>query len=933
MTESRYNIIDKLDDIYYFVDNNGIFKKISQSVKNILGYDPKELIGTSVYDLYVIPAQRDQLLKNSSSENGYFEIATLLKHKNGKHISIYTKAHYVKDKDGNIIGIEGIVRDMSNFHNLKSTLDINQKIYKTIFENSPSGIIYFNTDGLIIDANSASTKIFGTSKKELIGFNILKRVTNQNLLKSIRLSLQNQEALYRGPYTSVLSGKKLYLDIFLKPLVNDKNEIDFIVIFIDDKTQEYEINKNLVKAKNEWKSIIDNMVNIFIQTDKDGNIIKASPSVKDIMGYEQSEVIGKNTMEFWLDKESSTKARENFIKEKQPLKKVVAKFKHKKGHDLFLEFYITPRFDEKGNYIGSDNIARDITEQLKSQKALEIYKNVIKNTSEGIMITDKNNHIVFINKAFFDITQYKEKDVIGKNPSILKSGVHTKQFYKNMWESIINSGEWKGEIWNKHKDDGIYPELLSINTLKDKNGEIENYIAIFTDISDIKKSEAKMRSMAMHDSLTGLPNRTMMSSLMSHSIKSAKRQHELMAIMFIDLDNFKTINDNYGHKEGDNVLIETAKRLKDVLREEDIVYRFGGDEFIVTLEHIRNSEDIAKIAQKLNQSLQIPYQTNDYTFYISCSIGIAIYPNDASSVDELIKNADAAMYQAKNKGKNRYSFYSHELGKQIQEELRIENLLRKSIENNEFEIYYQPKIDTKTLHITGLEALLRWNSKEEGILSPAKFIPIAEKTGLIIPLGNWVMLQACKQIKKWHEDKLYSGNISVNISGVQLDNKNFVNSIKYVLKESGLSPLYLDLEVTESVLMNDLKHWSNTLDQIRDIGIDISIDDFGTGYSSLSYLRELPVDELKIDKSFIDDIPDDKDACAIVKSIISLAKTLGYKTVAEGVEKKEQQIYLEENGCDIIQGYYYSKPLSAKEMKDFLSSWCPKQDSNLRPLD
>ena len=933
MPESRYNIIDKLDDIYYFVDNNGIFKKISQSVKNILGYEPKELIGTSVYDLYVIPAQRDQLLKNSSSENGYFEIATLLKHKNGKHISIYTKSHYVKDEDGNIIGIEGIVRDMSNFHNLKNTLDINQKIYKTIFENSPSGIIYFNTDGLIIDANSAVVKILGTSKKELIGFNILKRVTNQNLLKSIKLSLQNQEALYKGPYTSVLSGKKLYLDIFLKPLVNDKNEIDFIVIFIDDKTQEFEINKNLVKAKNEWKSIIDNMVNIFIQTDKDGNIIKASPSVKDVMGYEQNEIIGKNTMEFWIDKESSKKARENFIKEKQPLKKVVAKFKHKNGQDIFLEFYITPRFDEKGNYVGSDNIARDITEQLKSQKALEVYENVIKNTSEGIMITDKNNHIVFTNKAFFDITQYEEKDVLGKNPSILKSGVHTKKFYKNMWESIINSGKWKGEIWNKHKDDGIYPELLSINTLKNKNGEIENYIAIFTDISEIKKSEAKMRSMAMHDSLTGLPNRTMMSSMMSHSIKSAKRQHELMAIMFIDLDNFKTINDNYGHKEGDNVLIETAKRLKDVLREEDIVYRFGGDEFIVTLEHIKNSEDIAKIAQKLNQSLQIPYQTNDYTFYISCSIGIAIYPNDASSVDELIKNADAAMYQAKNKGKNRYSFYSHELGKQIQEELHIENLLRKSVENSEFEIYYQPKIDTKTLRITGLEALLRWNSKEKGVLSPAKFIPIAEKTGLIIPLGNWVLLQACKQIKKWHDNKLYTGNISVNISGVQLDNKNFVNSIKHVLKESGLSPYYLDLEVTESVLMNDLKHWSNTLDEIRDIGIDISIDDFGTGYSSLSYLRELPVDELKIDKSFIDDIPGDKDACAIVKSIISLAKTLSYKTVAEGVEKKEQQKYLVENGCDIIQGYYYSKPLSATDMEDFLKSWCPKQDSNLRPLD
>ena len=933
-TSNKYeSIIEKINDVYYFVDNNGIINKISKSVKNILGYDSSELIGKSIYDLYVIPEQRDQFLKNIDREKSYFEIVTLLKHKEGKQVPIYTKSHYVKDKDENIIGIEGIVRDMSNFYNLKNTLYSSQKIYKTIFENSPNGIIYFNTSGVVIDANSATANMFNTSKKELIGFNLFRRVTNKNLLKSIKLSLKNQEAYFKGEYTSVLSGKKLYLDMFLKPLRNDKNEIDFIVVFINDRTKEHKIKQNLIQAKNEWKSIIDNMVNIFIQTDKDGVILKASPSVKNILGYSQQEIIGENTSKFWVDKDSLKNIKEILLKDKKPLKSIVSKFRHKNGQILFLEFNSTPRFDKNGNYIGSDNIAKDITEELKSKKALEIYENVIKNTSEGVVITDKNNNIIFVNKAFCKITKYDEKDVIGKNPSILKSGVHNKKFYQNMWKSLEDTGHWKGEIWNKHKDGTIFPELLSINALKNKNEEIENYIALFTDISEIKKSEAKMRDMAMHDSLTGLPNRTMMTNMISHSIKSAKRQNELMAIMFIDLDNFKTINDNYGHKEGDNVLIETAKRLKNILREEDMVYRFGGDEFLVTLEHIKNSENIAKIAQKLNQSLQIPYQTNNYTFYISCSIGIAIYPNDALTPDELIKNADAAMYQAKNRGKNRYSFYSQELGKQIQEELYIENLLREGIKNSEFEIYYQPKIDAKTLQIVGVEALLRWNNSKKGVLTPAKFIPVAEKTGLIIPLGNWVLLEACKQIKKWQDKKSYNGNISINISGIQLDNKNLINSIKFALDKSKLSPYYLDLEVTESVLMNDVKHWSNTLDEIRDIGIDISIDDFGTGYSSLSYLRELPVDELKIDKSFIDDMPFDKDACAIVKSIISLAKSLGYKTVAEGVEKEEQQKYLLENGCDIIQGYYYSKPLSSNEMENFLKSWRPKQDSNLRPLD
>ena len=790
-----------------------------------------------------------------------------------------------------------------------------KKIYKTIFSFSPSGIIFAKPDGTVIDANDYILSLLKIPKDKIIGLNIYKSVKNSDIIHALDKCIKIGEAYFKGSYTSVLSKKDFYIEVFFKTIPDEKGKVKYIVIFINNKTREKRIQKNLTRSKNEWKSIIDNMINLFVQTDKDGIILKCSPSTTQILGYKPYELIGRNVRTLWFDKKEHDFTKEIYLKNPKPTKNAEARFIHKNGDFLWLKFNTSPRFTEDGSYVGSDTIAMDITKQKEMEKTLLLYKNVIEDTNEGIMITNSENQIVYTNEAFSKITKYCLDEVIGKNPNILKSGLHDNKFYKKMWDDIDSKGFWAGEIWNRHKDDGIFPELLTINTIKNKKGDVENYIAIFTDISDLKKSEAEIRHMAMHDSLTNLPNRNMLSEILTHSIKSAKRQNELMALMFIDLDNFKLINDNYGHKKGDSVLIEAAKRLKLALREEDVVCRFGGDEFIVLLEHINSSKDAAKVAQKINQAIKAPFQTDDHSFYLSCSIGIALYPLDANDMEELIKNADAAMYQAKSNGKNRYSFYSLELSKKISKELSLENILRQSIEKNNFILYYQPKFSIKNSKIVGIEALVRWQSDKFGFMGPNEFIPIAEKTGLIIPMGNWILKRACLDIKEWHEKGLYYGDISVNVSGVQLEDENFSKTLKEIIKTTKINPELLKLEITETTLMGDISQWQNKLEEIRKLGIDISIDDFGTGYSSLSYLAKLPVDELKIDKSFIDDIPKDKDACVIVKAIINLAKSLGYKTVAEGVENNDQKEFLKINGCDIIQGYLYSKPVPKKELE------------------
>ncbi len=543
---------------------------------------------------------------------------------------------------------------------------------------------------------------------------------------------------------------------------------------------------------------------------------------------------------------------------------------------------------------------------------------VFENTSEGVMITAADGSIVAVNKAFIDITGYHEEEVIGKTPRVIRSDRHDNEFYDAIWSQLLKQGLWRGEIWNRRKNGDVFPVWQSIRAIYDETGEVNHFVSIFSDITSIKQSQAKLDHLAYHDPLTGLPNRLLFVDRLEHALKHAKREKRQVALLFLDLDRFKNINDGLGHPVGDGLLIEAAKRLMTVVRTEDTIARLGGDEFVVIVERVTKSEDAAILAQKLVEAFQEPIKVDEHELLVTMSIGIGMYPSDGDDVPTLVKNADAALYRAKEEGRNCFQFYTADLTANVFERLAMETALRSALKKNQLVVYYQPVISLKTGNLIGAEALLRWQHPEDGLILPEKFISLAEDTGLIISIGAWVLREACKQAKSWRDDGYEFEWIAVNVSGLQLQRGQFVDVVKQILDETGLEGQYLELELTENVLMQNTENAIVVIEQLKEMGVKVAIDDFGTGYSSLSYLKKLPIDKLKIDKSFVCDITKDASDEAIARAVNALAKSLKLKVVAEGIESIQQEEFLRLLDCDEGQGYLYNKPVSVTEFKKML---------------
>ena len=574
------------------------------------------------------------------------------------------------------------------------------------------------------------------------------------------------------------------------------------------------------------------------------------------------------------------------------------------------------RFKELKSMIsGYNSMIEKISHSQKEQQLSSI---VFDNTSEGILITDSDNKIIRVNKSICDISGYSEDELLGKNPSIFKSGHYDLSFYKEMWKSILETGKWRGEILNKGKNGENYYQILAINTHRDERNKIIEHVGIITDISGIKQTEKELEEIALHDSLTHLPNRLLCNARIEHEIQKSIRNGNLVAVMFLDLDMFKNINDSFGHSMGDELLKEVASRIGYNVREEDTFARLGGDEFVIVIGSLKNRDGASIFAKNILEIFSKPFQINEFEIFSGVSIGISIYPDDGDNFDELLRNADSAMYSAKAKGRNNFQFYEVSLTEKVSERLNMETLLRRAIENNELSIKYQPQYSIKNNKIIGLEALLRWNNPELGEVMPDKFIPIAEETGLIMEIGRWTLLNSCRQLKTFLNSGNSSLQMAINLSSRQFWEPGLEKTVKKIIEETGINPKNLEFEITESVLMQDTDQIYEILNNFHEMGITISIDDFGTGYSSLSYITRFPISRLKIDRSFLLNIHSDKKAAEMIISIIALAHSMKLKVIAEGVETVEQLSYLEGHGCDEIQGFYFSKPISPEEMEKLL---------------
>ncbi len=561
---------------------------------------------------------------------------------------------------------------------------------------------------------------------------------------------------------------------------------------------------------------------------------------------------------------------------------------------------------------------QEITRQKEYEAQLLLSDGVFNHTIEGIAITNADGTIERVNPAFTRITGYTAAEAVGENPRILKSDRHDAGFYREMWETLRETGQWHGEIWNRRKSGEAYPEWLAITAVKNRHGETENYVSVFHDISEIKQSREMLHFQAYHDALTSLPNRHLFNDRLERAIAYARRKNGRIAVLLVDLDNFKHINDSLGHPVGDEFLKQAAERLKRHCREEDTVARLGGDEFIIFNSDLTSDRDAVEVAKRIQRTFNDPIVADGHELFSTTSIGITLFPEDGKDAHTLVKNADMAMYRAKFQGKNSHALFTPALHAAAAERMELESSLRKAIRNEEFTLFYQPKVDLGADRIVGIEALVRWFRPDGGMAPPDQFIPLAEETGLIHPLGEWVLETACRQNRIWNDTVHPDLTVAVNLSARQFGDRDLIPLVRNILDRTGLDPAHLDLEITENMVMHHLTEAVGAMERLKAMGIHISMDDFGTGYSSLSYLKRFPLTLLKIDKSFIGDLPHNTEDAAIVRAILSMAHNLGLRVVAEGVETVPQLDFLHRFGCEEIQGYLFSKPLPAREMTRLL---------------
>jgi diguanylate cyclase (GGDEF)-like protein/PAS domain S-box-containing protein len=808
--------------------------------------------------------------------------------------------------------LRGLLIDITETKRTEQALALSEQKFSSVFHSCPDIIVLLDQqDGRFLAVNSTFEQKLGISAVEAIG----RTGTELGLWAEQGSGPRIQAMLHEGhnhniesnfqrrdgsQFTALLSAQKVTLD-YNSPLV----------VAVRDVSELKDTQQRLKLSEDKFaKAFHASPDGLLITRLHDGQLLDVNEGFSRITGYSIKEATNYSTSQLgiWVDLQDRVRMFE-LAQQHGYVRDFRALIRNRNGSLRTCEMSVQSLPIEGETCMLT--IARDITERVHMQETLKQAATVFESTAEGVMITDLQQRITAVNRAFTSITGYSEAEALGQSPRLLASGNHDSAFYAAMWHNLSASGHWQGEIWNKRKNGEPYPGWLTISAVRDSDDIATHFVGVFADISSLKHAQANLDHQAHHDPLTGLPNRMLFEARLSAALEDAHIDKRIGAVLFIDLDRFKHINDSLGHPVGDQLLKSIADRLKAHLRDIDTVARLGGDEFVILLPGLQSEGDAKLVAHKLLDCFSLPFQFDEQELFISASIGISRYPDDGEDVATLVKNADAAMYRAKACGRNRAEPYTRDLTFQATERMALERELRRAIEQEQLQLYYQPKRCLKTNNLIGAEALLRWHHPVFGEISPDRFIPLAEETGLIIALGDWVLRQACWQMQQWQQQHAPFGPLSVNLTGVQMRQPHLLARISGLLEDNDLAPGLLQLEITESFIMNQAEEALSLLHQFKALGIQLAIDDFGTGYSSLSYLKRLPVDTLKIDQSFVHGLPNDSDDVAIVRAIIALGRSMQLTVIAEGVETTAQEGFLAAEGCEQIQGFVISRALHA----------------------
>lgn len=763
--------------------------------------------------------------------------------------------------------------------------------------------------------------ILGTDPRQPVGSVLLSSLIDpddwpavNNSLKSTIKEGSKHEMEYR---VNSLDGEQHWLYCKASRELDEQGNPVRLIGIVQDITGRKKVEHELDRAGAEWTQAMDQLDDVVYMLDTERYLRRANKAFYKMVNAKPEQCKGRHIAELIHPQDKCRQCPICEAQEKMQEGTITLEADDPANlHGHPIDMTINLIRDKTGKPTGILTSIHDLTSARQINERLRLSANVFDNTAEAIVVTGADGLIVEVNQAFLDIMGFSREEVIGKNPSLWKSGRHDRDFFQSMWKSLDETGRWRGEIWNRRKDGSIFPEWQNISVVTDSKGSVTHYLSVSSDISQIKQSQEQLDHLAHYDALTDLPNRLLLTERLEQAIKHAERHQRNLAVFFIDIDRFKHINDSLGHPVGDMLLQEVSKKLLEVVRQEDTVSRIGGDEFVIVLEEIDEPEHATNVAQKLLQSFEQPFLLEGREVSVTTSLGICLYPSDGQDADTLLRNADAAMYRAKDEGRNNYQFYTEELTRDAFERVLLEAGLRRAIDNDELRLFFQPQIDLKSGTLIGLEALVRWWHPDLGMISPARFIPLAEETGFIFPLGRWVLQNACKQGAAWLKRGINFGRIAVNVAGPQIQRGGLVDEVRSALNESGLPAEYLELEVTEGFIMQQAEAAISQLEALQELGVLLSIDDFGTGYSSLSYLKRLPINKLKIDKSFVRDIPEDANDLAIAGAVIALGKSLNLMVIAEGVETQEQATHLKDIGCEAAQGYLYCRPAPSDELDD-----------------